>query len=335
MSHLDQVFIKAYGKGALAGHAERPVAPIPATPAPLHRSTPGAPKPIAAKPGTTAHVSLSDWAAAVSGVPAPHIRFGRTPAAVEPAAVVAPTIIAPSPMATDIKSPAPEVKSVVDTRFRAAFEVPRWNWPPLVGLMTTATAAGFASLATVLTQRAQTGRKVIVVSSTRRGEGRSLFTLAAARMLGNRTGRVAVVDADFTHPRLGEMLELDVPYGWEDVLAGDQPLCEALVESIADGVTLLPLRGPIPEPLVDAPTLVAETIGTLSQAFDCVLLDVGPLGDEPAALDFAANFHHARLDDAIVLRDVHRSTAEEVKLVGRRLAAAGIGHWDIVENDAG
>jgi Mrp family chromosome partitioning ATPase len=330
MSAMDQVFIKAYGKGAMSHAADRvPHVIPPSPPVPPMRHDPGPIAPtVVGEPSLTpssgGFVPLSDWAAKASTVPAPHLHLKPKP----------PT---PAPTLPPIVSEQPALSPTVPAGWDyqslfASFEVARFNWPSRVSQLTTAAAAGFTALATLIAQRSREGRKVLAIASTHRGEGRSTIAQAVARMIGNRNVRVALVDADFQRPQLGEQLQLAIAVGWEDVLAGDQPLREALIESMADRVTLLPLRAALPEPAVNDRHLVAETIEQLRRSFDLVVIDLGPLGDDTAALDFAAIFHDARIDDALVVRDVHNTTQDDLKRVGRRLSAAGVGHWDVVEN---
>lgn len=351
MSAMDQVFIKAYGKGALSHAAERApaVAPPPPPVPPLRHDAPvnayAAPTaPSVANvatgvEGASSFVPLSDWAARTSAVPAPHLHLKPkppTPTSTTAKFAAAPLVNSPGlvngesslpPAAAHATPVAWEAHSLL-----ASFEVARFNWPGRVSQITTAASSGFANLAALIAQRSREGRKVLAITSTQRGEGRSTLALAVARMIGNRNVRVALVDADFASPKLGEQLQLAIDIGWEDVLAGDQPLREALIESLADRVTLLPLRSALPEPAANDRHLVAETIEQLRRAYDLVVIDLGPLGDDTAALDFAAIFHGARLDDALVIRDIHRTTHDDLKRVGRRLSAAGVGHWDVVEN---
>lgn len=330
MSAMDQVFIKAYGKGALshaAGRAPQVVPPPPPVPPMRHDPAPTATsveQTTLPQATSTGFVPLSDWVNRASTVPAPHLHLKPKP----PTQLQTPPALLAEPIVTPPAPPAGwETQSLL-----ASFEVARFNWPGRVSQLTTAAAAGFGALATLIAQRSREGRKVLAVASTHRGEGRTTVAQAVARMIGNRNVRVALVDADFQRPQLGEQLQLAIAVGWEDVLAGDQPLREALIESMADRVTLLPLRAALPEPAVNDRHLVAETIEQLRRSFDLVVIDLGPLGDDSAALDFAAVFHGARIDDALVVRDIHTTTHDDLKRVGRRLSAAGVGHWDIVEN---
>lgn len=344
MSAMDQVFIKAYGKGALHHANDRtpPVVPPPPPVPPLRDDAAHAATVSSMPPqgdGASSFVSLSDWTARTSAVPAPHLhlkpksppqggtsgKFAAAPLLNLPASVANEASTAPTP-------PLPATSSWEPSALLPSFEVARFNWPGRVSQITTAAASGFANLAALIAQRSREGRKVLAITSTQRGEGRSTLALAVARMIGNRNVRVALVDADFASPKLGEQLQLAIDIGWEDVLAGDQPLREALIESIADRVTLLPLRSSLSEPAANDRHLVAETIEQLRRSYDLVVIDCGPLGDDTAALDFAAIFHGARLDDTLVIRDIHRTTQDDLKRVGRRLSAAGVGHWDVVEN---
>ena len=370
MSALDQAFIKAYGKEARATAHQQPFPPPHVTPQKVDppRREVAWPDPAAEK------IPLSSWQPPAASVPAAHVAFAHQsvaapvapspiispqvilphvtapqvtptpiaqpsvappqveqPAAVRPAGVVGPTlVIGPRPNVT-----TPALVELPAVGLHAAFEVPRWNWPPIVSHVTLAASTGFSSLATLIEQRAREGRKVVVVTGAKHGEGRTTVAFVLARLMGARKTRVALVDADFERPQIADRLQLQVHTGWEDILAGDQPLEEGLVESVGDQVTVLPLRAPMPELLRSAQLPMAQSIEQLRKAFDVVLLDTGPLVDDAAAVDFAATFYGARIDDALIVRDVKHSNSEQVRQVGHRLSAAGIAHWDIVENFSG
>lgn len=319
MSAMDKAFIKAYGKSAWSEATQRSAAQtVVSAPTPtIQRADP--PR------STRTFVPLATWTPEPSVIPAPHLKLKpRSQGGEEaPAATVPQSIetVSPSAIAAEPAS--------------AAFEVAQFNWPAIVDRITTAAASGFTALSTLIAERAREQRKVLAVASLRRGEGRSTLAMAVARWVGSRNIRVALIDADFQRPRLGEHLQVVTHAGWDDTLAGEQPLSEALIESIADRVTLLPLRSAIAGPLGNQQRFIAETIDHLRKTCDLIVIDLGPLDDDATAIDFGAAFRGTQIDDALVVRDIGRTSLEEVKLVGNRLAAAGVGHWDVVENFVG
>ena len=302
MTRLDQAFLKAYRHG---GDKTPPRATGPLHWSPPESHTSGASGPSAGAYGPA--------------VPAPHARFGGGPAPARESAMSA--------------SAAYDAASANSTRtLIPTFEVPRFAWPVLVRNLISSSLSEFTALGTELASRAGEGRKTLLVSSSRRGEGRSTLILALAHVAAAKGLRVALVDADFQHPQLAELLNVVPQVGWEDVLSGAQPLAEALVESVEEQITLLPLAEPIEELSTLAGGRAGVSLSELRENFDLVLVDAGPLDTDGAAIDLAGALVGARIDDALVVRETGRTSDDQVQAAGRRLAAAGIGRWEVVEN---
>ncbi len=298
MSQLDRAFLKAYRKGeavsvaAAAQATATPASPGIAPSRPAH--TPSVHPPAPGLPP-----------AAHRTIPVPHIRMPSLRAA-----------------------PAQQAASI-----QPAFEVLHFAWPAIVRDLSNLLVNDLTGLAGLAAARQRAGRRTLLVSSCRRGEGRSTITLAVARALARHQLRVAMVDADFTRPQLASMLDLSVATGWEDVLASEQSLGEALIESPSERLTLLPLRAPLSEPAcLQGNARLSDTFEQLRRQVDIVLVDAGPIESDAGAIEFAAALGGARIDDALAIRDPQRTTSEELRQLGHRLAAAGIGHWDVIEN---
>ena len=91
-----------------------------------------------------------------------------------------------------------------------------------------------------LAKATQDGLKVLAVTSTYRGEGRTTIAMNLARVTALHGVRVALVDADVDNPAMASSAGIAAAHGWHECLEGGLPLDEAAVASIGDGVTLLP-----------------------------------------------------------------------------------------------
>jgi Mrp family chromosome partitioning ATPase len=233
-------------------------------------------------------------------------------------------------------APAATVIAVDDgprEALRPAFEAHRFSWPRNVEVLIAAAGTEFAAFVDELQTRVSEGRKTLAVTGADRGEGRTTVLLALARLAATRGLRVALVDLDLRAPQLAEQLGLRPEIGWDDVYADKVPLADALVESLADGITLLPLRhSPANPRSLAGNTVLRSAIDTLRNHYDLVLIDAGPLCDDGETIDLAAALCGTTLDDAIIVRDRRHATAKLVHEVGRRLAVLGIHRWDIAEN---
>jgi Mrp family chromosome partitioning ATPase len=98
-------------------------------------------------------------------------------------------------------------------------------------------------------------------------------------------------------------------------------------------LTGLPLRNPPADPRsLAGKSALGAILDELRRRYDLVLLDGGPLSDDPRAIDLAAVLGGAAIDDALVVRDRRRTQPKQVQAVCRRLTALGVRHWDIAEN---
>lgn len=353
MSALDQAFIRAYQAGAAASPKVRAPAPpvvdppVNVAPEPVVKKPPH----FAAKPASSPAASPPTAAAAPPFVQ-PFVQPTapqRTPIAQEDAALryyvdaahtvpprhlqtAIPVYAEPAVSLSAAAPPAP-LDNSVQGAFRAAFETQRFSWPRPVEVLIAAAGSEFAQFVAELEERIRGGRQTLVVTGCERGEGRTTLTLALGRLLANRGLRTVLVDCDVRAPQMAEALGVRPELGWDDVYAERLSVTDALIESLEDRISMLPMRNGLANPRVMAGNrTLAGIIDTLRANFDAVVLDVGPLADDPAAIDLTSAMTGARLDDALVVRDRRRTGQKEVHSVCRRLSALGIHHWDIAEN---
>jgi Mrp family chromosome partitioning ATPase len=208
--------------------------------------------------------------------------------------------------------------------FRPAFQVEQFAWSAGATRLGRAAGIQLDRLADGLAGGLAEGRRVAALAGCRRGEGCTTLLLCAARRLAERGLKVIMVDADFDTPALARRLGLLPETGWEDVLAGRLPVGEAVIESHADGLAVLPLRGPL---VADAGALPAgKTFATLRKHYDLVLVDLGQL--DPLAQSVAGQ----GIDAVVLVRNVRLTPTEEVAGIGDRLAASGVWETGVAEN---
>jgi len=117
----------------------------------------------------------------------------------------------------------------------------------------------------------------LLVSSTSKGEGKSLTTANLAIAMAYEGRRVVLVDADLRRPNVHRLLDLPPNPGLTDVLAGQVTLEEALQPTSVQGLTVL-TAGTIPpnpaELLSSEP--MDRLIDALRMSSDVVLFDTPP-----------------------------------------------------------
>jgi Mrp family chromosome partitioning ATPase len=281
--------------------------------------------------------------------PAPHCEALQATAAPKPAPEEAPSAAAkahssrpsekqaatktqPKPQTVEAPAPPPQPSATLINRpnappaFQAAWEVDRLNWPEECDKL--ARGDSFGPLAKTLVETGRRGLKVIAITGTRRGEGRTTLALCLARRVAKEGVRVVLIDADFECPHLGRSIGIDMENGWDDVLTDNQPLSEAAVSSLEDQLTVLPL-GRRAAAFVSAHTVTA--LQRASEAFDLVLLDMGPAPSEEAGEPAGEGPSAAA---ALVVHDRRHASQDEISQALDRLHAAGIETLGIVETFA-
>ena len=269
------------------------------------------------------HVAFPPASETLDVRPAPPSRLA--PVAIEQAKPPENSVSTAAPAAI---SPAalPQLKAV-----RAALEVEQFDWPETVEALRSSSDYFAAWGEQFSGERSFT----ILTASGARGVGRTTALLAAARhlSLSRPAAKIALVDADFRRPQLSSRLGVAVEIGWEDVFSGEQPLAEALVESNADRVTLLPLRGELEvSQFFACAGRLGESLHALQQSFDFVCIDAGPLTEASDAVERELLGRAAKIDAALVVRDMRQAGDADNSAIGRRLAEMGVWHWDLVEN---
>jgi capsular exopolysaccharide synthesis family protein len=174
-----------------------------------------------------------------------------------------------------------------------------------------------------------TAPRVVVVTSSLPGEGKSTVAVALAVSLARSGSRVVLVDGNLWRPRLTRYLGLDdVETGLTDVLAGRVDLRTATRASTEDRLSVLP-AGPMPED--PEQELGSKAMGalleTLRASHDVVVVDAPPLlpvGDA-VALGGAA-------DGCLVVARYRKTTRAELAEATATLSAARVRVLGVVLN---
>jgi succinoglycan biosynthesis transport protein ExoP len=121
-------------------------------------------------------------------------------------------------------------------------------------------------------------RKVIVVTSSMPGEGKTTSVCNLAIALAATDSRVVVLEADLRRPKLADLLGVDRSVGLTDVLSGRlQP--EQVIQSAAGGQLHIIASGPLPPNPSEllASQHMAALLAELRRHYDTVLIDTPPL----------------------------------------------------------
>ena len=170
--------------------------------------------------------------------------------------------------------------------------------------------------------------KVVVVTSSVPGEGKSTTVANLAIILAQTGLRVAVVEGDLRRPAIGKYLGVSNDVGLTTVLVGRTSLSAALQPAITPGLEVLASgrRPPNPAELVQTRAM-KSLIDSLRSQFDVILIDAPPL------LPVTDGALLATLADGVLLVVRHGSTKhQEVHAAVDRLTSVDARLFGVVMN---
>jgi capsular exopolysaccharide synthesis family protein len=181
--------------------------------------------------------------------------------------------------------------------------------------------------------------QVVLLTSSRPGEGKTSVTLNLAITLAQSGRQVVVVDADLRAGNCHALLGLNNRYGLVHLLNDGLPLDAVLQRTAVDGLYLIP-RGPVPSDPAKylGSDMMKEVLDRLRERFDLVLIDSPPgiaVGD---ALVLSVQcdgvllvLRAQKTPAAAVQRLVESLEAVGARLLGTVLVGADMRHPDYAE----
>lgn len=175
---------------------------------------------------------------------------------------------------------------------------------------------------------ASTRSRVVVVTSSVPGEGKSTTALALAMAIAEKRQRVLLVDADLRRPSVARMVGIEGAAGLSTVLVG-----EATIEDVVQvwgpaGLHVMPAGQlpPNPSQLIDSAAM-ASFLAAASAMYDVVVLDTPPM----LALTDAAVLAK-RADGAVVVAGCRRVRRQQLAETLRQLDAIDVAVLGLVAN---
>lgn len=122
------------------------------------------------------------------------------------------------------------------------------------------------------------GSKVIMVTSSLQGEGKSLTALNLSIALGQMDKKVLLVDCDLRRPRMARLMNITAPAGLSNLLMDFRLLDMAVVNSEEHGIDLL-LSGDIPPNPAEllSSNRMQKLMELMREKYDYVVLDSPPV----------------------------------------------------------
>lgn len=122
--------------------------------------------------------------------------------------------------------------------------------------------------------------RLIGITSTVAGEGKSTVASNLASLLADAGRRVILIDADLRNPTLARSLTPRPSAGWLEVLSGKIDLARATGRDAATGLALLPLlltEAPVHSDEVLASQGFRTLLDRLRESYDYVIVDLPPI----------------------------------------------------------
>ena len=197
-------------------------------------------------------------------------------------------------------------------------------------------AESFRSIRTnVLFSSTDQGGRLVVITSSQPGEGKTVVSTNVAVALAQAGHRVLLVDADMRKPRVHEVFRAVVTPGLSNLLVGNATASEAIHESSTAGLWIMPAGNHPPNP--------AELLGSkrfkdfaafLMQYFDWVIIDTPPVMAVTDA-SLVANLAHGVVfvvGSEMTSRRVAQRAVEQLEMGQARFLGAVLNRVDLEHN---
>ena len=187
---------------------------------------------------------------------------------------------------------------------------------------TTVVSEAYSAVVAALRFSTEAGMpKVLLLTSTRAGEGKSSSAVALAQNFARRGKRVLLIDSDLRKPAFKTPSE-DV--GLSKLLTTDDPVHDHILETQHENLWLLP-SGPVPPNPADLLSTgrVRKIIGEAAEAFEFVVIDGPPtlgLADAPLLAAAAGNvvfvIESGRTRTRTAIETLNRLEATDTRILG-------------------
>jgi capsular exopolysaccharide synthesis family protein len=193
-------------------------------------------------------------------------------------------------------------------------------------------AEAFRSMRTaVLFSVPESPPQVILVTSARAAEGKTVASLNLATTLAEGGARVLLLDADLRHPRCHMALGVDNEGGLSSCLAGAITLDDAIRALDAQNLFVLPAGRPPANPaeLVGSQRM-REVLAELRTRFDFIVVDTPPVLPVTDAVVLARE-----ADGVVLVVKGHDTPRELARRARDRLVLAGANFLGVMVNNVG
>jgi Mrp family chromosome partitioning ATPase len=232
-----------------------------------------------------------------------------------------------------VEQPVPQAE--YSAEFRAGLEVEQFAWMPLIDNLCQQQQIGFDRVLLELETELAADRRVIALTSVKRGEGRTTMLQCLARRAAEMGLKTCIVDLDDAQPALAEQLGLAIDSGWEQAVFAGKPLADCCVEANRDALTAVLLKQPLKSGALAQQAIAAGAmLLELREQFDLVLIDTAPLSADTAAAEGRSSYSDLPIDRWLVVRDLRHTSIAEMARWQRQLGNRKMQFVGVLENRA-
>lgn len=215
--------------------------------------------------------------------------------------------------------------------FNPLWEVDRLDWPRICLELTAKVQERSPGVARNLSHASEEGLQVLAVTSPISGAGTSTVACCLAMLAGMHGMNIALVDGNLESPSLCYQTNLEIEQDWADAVSKRLPLEEIAIHSIDDQITMLPLLSRLNTPRLTEHN-VATALQELSQSFDLVIVDLGPINSSGNMVSSLGML--GVLNAVVTVIDRRDSNTGNLESCLRQIRTAGIASIGLVENFA-
>jgi len=124
--------------------------------------------------------------------------------------------------------------------------------------------------------------KMIVVTSTRSGEGEAKTAFDIARMMSSNRLKAVLVEADIRNPEYQEHLGLGYHPGLAELLSGRSTIAQSIIKNSGKGIDVIPSgQYQIDPQQLLTPERLGSVLTALERIYDAVIVKTPPIGKFP------------------------------------------------------
>jgi polysaccharide biosynthesis transport protein len=179
----------------------------------------------------------------------------------------------------------------------------------------------------ILLSRAEKAPKVILITSSLPGEGKTVTAVNTAVAFAQMGEKVLLIDADLRRSRCHEVLQLAKHVGLTEILIGDRNPEEFVRPTAVHGLYCITAGSTPPNPgVLLSSKRMASILAELAESYDCIVVDSAPL------IPLTDTLHLVTVVDGVLLVAGPRTAKEDLRGVCSRLFQIRVNILGVVLN---